>query len=78
MFNIGGKVKIDQHATVLAERLLRLRKDQDPRLQRFVDLGARADLLDDKAHITRYDSEAELNDHYNVLRRRVVADVSHH
>lgn len=81
MFNIEGKVKIDQHATVLAEQLLRLHiadgwKDKIPAYSALWTSERELMLLDDKLHITRYDSEAELNDHYNVLRRRVVADVS--
>ena len=81
MFNIEGKVKIDQHATVLAEQLLRLHiadgwKDKVPAYSALWTSERELMLADDKLHITRYDSEAELNDHYNVLRRRVVADVS--
>ncbi|KAJ5920032.1 hypothetical protein N7516_010890 [Penicillium verrucosum] len=81
MFNIEGKVKIDQHATVLAEQLLRLHiadgwKDKIPTYSALWTSERELMLADDKLHITRYDSEAELNDHYNVLRRRVVADVS--
>ncbi|GLB22936.1 putative Hybrid PKS-NRPS biosynthetic cluster [Aspergillus tubingensis] len=81
MFNIEGKVKIDQHATVLAEQLLRLHiadgwKDKIPAYSPLWTSERELMLSDDKLHITRYDSEPELNDHYNVLRRRVVADVS--
>ncbi|KAK4863417.1 hypothetical protein LT330_002195 [Penicillium expansum] len=81
MFNIEGKVKINHHATVLAEQLLRLHiadswKDKIPAYSALWTSERELMLADDKLHITRYDSEAELNDHYNVLRRRVVADVS--
>ncbi|EHA27435.1 hypothetical protein ASPNIDRAFT_128601, partial [Aspergillus niger ATCC 1015] len=81
MFNIEGKVKIGQHATVLAEQLLRLHiadgwKDKIPAYSPLWTSERELMLADDKLHITRYDSEAELNDHYNVLRRRVVGDVS--
>lgn len=81
MLNIEGKIKIDQHATVLAEQLLRLHiadgwKDKIPAYSALWTSERELMLADDKLHITRYDSETELNDHYNVLRRRVVADVS--
>ena len=81
MFNIEGKVKIDQHATTLAEQLLRLHiadgwKDKVPAYSALWTSERELMLADDKLHITRYDSEAELNNHYNVLRRRVISDVS--
>lgn len=81
MFNIEGKVKINHHATVLAEQLLRLHiadgwKDKIPAYSALWTSERELMLADDKLYITRYDSEAELNDHYNVLRRRVVAEVS--
>ncbi|KAJ6141247.1 hypothetical protein N7470_010143 [Penicillium chermesinum] len=81
MFNIEGKIKIDQHSTILAEQLLRLHivdswKNKVPTYSALWTSERELMLADDKLYITRYDSEAELNAHYNVLRRRVVANIS--